>query len=330
MSTTSGYSPLDEQSVHLLISKTEDCSGVVRSIWAGLTATTVISMVLGAMFGDCANGPPLALTVAMMAIIVALMVWQLAIFWACTITYDSKARLLFSILMGGLEMLDFNTDAQQWSQAFLCDSVYHDDFVESFHESLLFFFGSFIDVVHLHGVLLMSIVLSMAMQLFMVMNTYGVGYPACLCGLGGITHMFDQVSEWRDNIPISIDSEQRMLIRALAICALDTMPALYLQTSLFSLTFGATDDSAKQRALLSLALGAIGLIKMGAGLVVPLIGGNEVPGNALNYGGWKCCFVTIASLCFAIPASCGARIYFAYACQDHVWNLTSGCVDIEA
>lgn len=87
---------------------------------------------------------------------------------------------------------------------------------------------------------------------------------------------------------------------------------MWMQSSFFSLTFDVTGKEAKIKIIVSMVLSAVsGLVRVS--IVAPKLG---VPG-----------LVLALAIMFMVSWS-AAKVYFSYHCTHHVWNLTTGCVDM--
>eukprot|EP00929_Paragymnodinium_shiwhaense_P020200 TRINITY_DN13534_c0_g1_i2.p1 TRINITY_DN13534_c0_g1~~TRINITY_DN13534_c0_g1_i2.p1 ORF type:complete len:372 (-),score=44.69 TRINITY_DN13534_c0_g1_i2:183-1298(-) len=313
----------------------EEKSREVKAMWhrwlpklvASLYVLSATCAIVGARLGDCRKGTPdflLYIALAMVAVSTMIQLYSFSPFiklqdpsepkWCFQLCFKkshmwSMAALFIEICIGNLETLDFFTDGQQVAQAFLCDVEIHETWVETFRKSALpGFASSFVDKAHMWGVMVMTIILaSLAGSLI----TYSMGGGACvglswMAGVGGFDVVFP------------FFSGQRTLFRARTVLLFETGPGLYLQTSLFSLTFDHTDDNTKRKQLLSLGLGAAALVKSAAETVGVL---NEVPGR-----GRAVVFGLPLLVVVSVVAVCTARVYFSYMCNDHLWNFTTGCV----
>eukprot|EP00929_Paragymnodinium_shiwhaense_P031908 TRINITY_DN17775_c0_g1_i1.p1 TRINITY_DN17775_c0_g1~~TRINITY_DN17775_c0_g1_i1.p1 ORF type:complete len:156 (-),score=12.41 TRINITY_DN17775_c0_g1_i1:124-531(-) len=133
-----------------------------------------------------------------------------------------------------------------------------------------------------------------------------------MAGVGGFAFTFASKA----------DQQRKSVLRIPSVSLFETLPGLYLQTSLFSLTFDHTSENAKRKQLLSLALGAAALLKnVWEGMVI-LRKDRCGPGSDIMMAVLALPMLMI--LC--VVATCSARVYFSYVCDSHVWNLTSGCV----
>ena len=87
---------------------------------------------------------------------------------------------------------------------------------------------------------------------------------------------------------------------------------LWLQSSFYAVTFDFTGKEAKVKIIISMICSTIqALIR--CKLILPKLGGLGA-------------FLSLIAL-FAIGWS-GAKVYYTYHCDSHLWNLTSGCVVI--
>lgn len=88
---------------------------------------------------------------------------------------------------------------------------------------------------------------------------------------------------------------------------------LWMQSSFFGLTFEVTGTEARVKIIISMLLSTITiLVRMK--MVVPKMGAVGLP---------------LAGLSMFLVVWAGAKIFFAYKCEHHVWNLsTFACVDM--
>eukprot|EP00929_Paragymnodinium_shiwhaense_P080610 TRINITY_DN42043_c0_g2_i1.p1 TRINITY_DN42043_c0_g2~~TRINITY_DN42043_c0_g2_i1.p1 ORF type:complete len:512 (-),score=52.07 TRINITY_DN42043_c0_g2_i1:169-1704(-) len=146
---------------------------------------------------------------------------------------------------------------------------------------------------------------------------------------------------------------QLFLLKVYAVLLVETIPQFYLQTSLFALTFPLTSSTAKYKQFLSFALGSISLLKefhssckhIGEVGVKTYESWRKLQVEGIRYtseAGNKVinCLVivaTILSICvLAMPALvilgtlgvCVWRVRMAYVCEDHLWNFSTGCVEV--
>jgi len=112
--------------------------------------------------------------------------------------------------------------------------------------------------------------------------------------------------------------------RAFATGIFEVIPALYLQTALFSFTFDETSQHAKIKQLVSLGLSGLGTLKLAFSILSVVLNGlikgaKDQMGCFVKFGIYGFIFGS-----FGLVAICAARIYFSYSCPDHIWNVTTG------
>ena len=140
-----------------------------------------------------------------------------------------------------------------------------------------------------------------------------------LVGLGGLeTAFLDKGAEETGFIPF---------FRALLVGLFETLPGLMLQPSLFALTFEHTDETSRKKQLLSLVITWGTTLNMTMG-TLPVLK-NVV--RTVREGEFWACIDIIPAVIFTVGAFVAMivgmmRVYHAYTCDAHLWNLFSGCV----
>jgi hypothetical protein len=118
----------------------------------------------------------------------------------------------------------------------------------------------------------------------------------------------------------------RALFRGFGIGLLETVPQLYLTTSLFGLAFEYSNNGMKAFQLMSLGLSALSIVKLVFSLLPPELF------QQMREGTLHRChylmFFSFPSVAFTILSICAARVYHAYQCDSHLWNFTTGCVEV--
>ena len=122
------------------------------------------------------------------------------------------------------------------------------------------------------------------------------------------------------------------VLRGIAIGLLETVPQLYLTTSLFGLAFEDSNTDMKALQLMSLGLSALSILK----LVFSLFSRDKMKDIARDFtngncGGCAYLFFLLFSfplVALIILSVCAARVYHAYQCESHLWNFTTGCVEV--
>eukprot|EP00929_Paragymnodinium_shiwhaense_P077120 TRINITY_DN39698_c0_g1_i2.p1 TRINITY_DN39698_c0_g1~~TRINITY_DN39698_c0_g1_i2.p1 ORF type:complete len:234 (+),score=24.51 TRINITY_DN39698_c0_g1_i2:628-1329(+) len=229
----------------------------------------------------------------------------------------SFLALAIDVGLGNLELLDFFTDGQQVAQAYLCDEEFHAKWVASFDKSWLpGFVTMLVDKAHMYGLMMVSLVAAAIVSCLFVRFSRSSNMEeefavlSSMAGVGGYACMLHAET-----------ARVKSVLRLASVSLFETLPGVYLQTSLFSLTFDHTSEKTKHKQLLSLALGAGALFKN-------VVDGVEHP--VRNRKTVRAQGVAVVLLPFLMIvgslAVCTARVYFSYACPSHIWNLTSGCV----
>jgi len=88
---------------------------------------------------------------------------------------------------------------------------------------------------------------------------------------------------------------------------------LWLQSSFYGVTFDVTGLEAKIKVIVMMACSTL-LALIRCKLIVPKLG---LVGVAL------------AAMIMILSAWAGVKVYFVYKCASHVWNISSGCVDLD-
>ena len=134
---------------------------------------------------------------------------------------------------------------------------------------------------------------------------------ASFVGLGGMPYVL-----------ISREKEYRemKIVKAATVGLFETIPGFFLQTSLFCLTFANVDDTTRSKQLISLALCEVTICTILFGLAKAMCNIAIMQYKFVGFLG--CSYITLAG---SLSIYCPLRIWFAYTCPDHLWNLTTGC-----
>jgi hypothetical protein len=108
----------------------------------------------------------------------------------------------------------------------------------------------------------------------------------------------------------------------------DNLLQLWIQSSEFVLSFEQIEDASKKKALLSMGLA----LMVAASKLIQLIAlaverFSDAPNKSV--GLLDSLFLLLPVICFGLGPWLWtiAKIYYAYHCDSHVWNLSSGCVE---
>jgi len=293
---------------------------------------SVVCAVAGARYGSCEAGSPTIFYVLFFVLVLAAQVRQVHIAYPSATDAYEKVAFLWSCGLGCAEMYDFFTDGQQIAQAYLCDSDLHEPWLESFqqaHSLMYYVVGTF----HMWGILAVCQVLAVLLQGMFILvvslkgsNEGGILVTSGFVGLGGLQ---------RASLAKEQEGTGSMdLLRAICVGLPETMPGLVLQPSLFALTFAYTDAASQNKQLLSLAISWAMALKVVAAVLPSMRRGMRL---VSDFG--KTPQIVFGVLCFlpGVIFVVGAiatvivgmlRVYHAYECKDHLWNVFSGCVHL--
>ena len=130
------------------------------------------------------------------------------------------------------------------------------------------------------------------------------------------------------------------VVRAIGVGVPETLLGLLLQPSLFALTFADTDTAGQYKQLLSLAVSWAMALKVAVEVALFLAkqckeddGFVEEDSEedwldkfvATIFLGSSAVFVVGVLVTIAVGM---LRVFYAYQCEDHVWNLFTGCVEL--
>lgn len=141
-------------------------------------------------------------------------------------------------------------------------------------------------------------------------------------GLGGVQKAFlDENLEEEGAVDV---------VRGVCIGIPETLPGLIFQPSLFALTFAYSGAASQQKQLLSLAISWLMTLKAIAAVLRSMRHWNAPPRSP---EGVALVIFYLGSIAFVVGAF-GAvmvgmsRVYHAFECEDHLWNIFSGCVEL--
>ena len=117
-------------------------------------------------------------------------------------------------------------------------------------------------------------------------------------------------------------------MRSLAVGILETVPQLYLTTSLFALAFDDSNTGTKTLQLLSLGLSAMSMLKLTISLVLDETYRDAVKRGCKEKEKAVVLFLAYPMLSLVFISVCAARVYHAFHCDSHLWNFTTGCVEL--
>ena len=287
--------------------------------------------VLGARFGSCEDGPPNFLYIAFAVLLLVVEAWQ---FWTafpsgsdCRENCREKLWFVFFCGLGCFEVLDFFTDWQQIAQAYLCDSDFHDScMVEELRSSSLtcgLGRPSPAHVGHTCGLPGPRSGRARDPPFFIAtIDPRSLAVLSSFVGLGGLQRAVVQEHEAEGPKGLST------FFRAIGVDLPETLPGLLLQPSLFALTFADTDTAGQYKQLLSLAVSWAMALKAAVEVGRTLVKQVEKDGMDLLtiiLFGLPIVFILGVFVTIGIGM---LRVFYAYQCEDHVWNLFTGYVEL--
>eukprot|EP00927_Polykrikos_kofoidii_P068633 TRINITY_DN63982_c0_g1_i1.p1 TRINITY_DN63982_c0_g1~~TRINITY_DN63982_c0_g1_i1.p1 ORF type:complete len:421 (-),score=30.17 TRINITY_DN63982_c0_g1_i1:100-1362(-) len=117
-----------------------------------------------------------------------------------------------------------------------------------------------------------------------------------------------------------INTEQNVYMVAMSKLLLRTLfgciTQLWVQTAFLMHSFTLLDMEGRVKVSVSIALCTVDL----------MAGVGKMPGSRESIG---CVGLLLCALSVFFAAWCVARVYHAFICPEHVWNLTSGCVSAD-
>jgi hypothetical protein len=298
-----------------------------------LVAFSGACAVLGARFGSCEYGPPNFLYIIFFVLLLVVEAWQFRTAFPSRTNCREQLQFVAVCGLGCFEVLDFFTDGQQIAQAHLCDSDFHDAWVRSFDQAHSPVVGV-VGALHLWGIFAVCQVLAVGVQGCIICayahstNSNEEFAVSCsLVGLGGLQRAVVHEDKEEEAKWLSL------IFRSIGVGLFETLPGLLLQPSLFALTFAHTDTAGQYKQLLSLAVSwamalkaagevALFLAKRCKGMTCD---GFEELFVATIFFGLLAVFVVGVFVTIGIGMM---RVFHAYQCEDHVWNLFTGCVEL--
>lgn len=138
--------------------------------------------------------------------------------------------------------------------------------------------------------------------------------------------MFDKEGPAMSAKPGQINPIARLLMISSSKLIFENMLQLWIQSSAFGISFDMLDYNAKMKALISIGLA----LAVSASKMFPLFKTTRtLLNNASCVGAFLVVILGIMPvICFCLLPWLWivAKIYYAFHCDSHVWNLTSGCV----
>lgn len=217
-----------------------------------------------------------------------------------------------AFVLGALDTADWMTDGIFPVQALACGADATDRFAEAFDQSWAKPLAPLVRTIGFGGLsYLVLAVAALAQQAVMTTNwawDQACSLAADVAGFGTVADHYDK--QMGGGAPHTDRLGMSMSARVL----LENCLQLWVQASFFGLVFEELSPSARTKALLSLMLGLVSAAYKSAMTTLVVVGDRR----------WD--VAIIPALVLGTIAWTAAKVYFAYSCDSHLWNLTSGCV----
>jgi len=304
------YAPLeeeDEDALRLQIAQT-----VRRE--ARLMALLPLLALVGASDTTCEGGPPGWLYVIYLPFLLRTKVVEFRILAKLKRTWSIILSLNF--VLGAMDHMDSFTDGVFPVQAYKCDPEVTEHFVFAFQQSFTSALAPLMSLIHFWGLAIILLSAAILSQQLSAVGLYTVepkdrstqsdiACAADVPGFGALTS--------------SYDDEDQIIFVSLSKVLLENCLQLWLQASYFGLVFHRVSDAGKIKLLISLGLGLVSASYKSMCALKKIVTSTRYPSNVL----W---LIQLCSL--SIVGWTCAKLYFAYTCESHLWNITSGCVPV--
>lgn len=297
----------------------------------GLDVFTIVCAVVGAQLGDCSTGTPSFLYALILFLAVVAVVSQFHVFGNSTSGVMNKFHFFRTCLLGVGRILHSFTAGQQIATSKMCDYKFHEKFVLGWHKSAMPFMGDLFDRLHIYGVLAVFFVLSVIAQEAMYWFARHSGkmtVDETLCMLLSFTGLTGALSAVGEKAWEGYGQIKQTILVIQVVCQglIETLPALYFQTTMFTFTFAHNGNQAKAKQIFGLLSVASSLNTMMYRSARVLQHTDQPCSSKIRtfFFGAMGCFCVLA---IVLMVECALRVYFSFKCPTHLWNLSSGCVD---
>lgn len=223
-------------------------------------------------------------------------------------------------MLGGMKTLDAVSDGMCIGLAILLDGDIHDHFCKSLASGVFWWLSPLANSLHLAGVMSIVLLMSNAVQAALVSSGPSERDPASLPESAGFYLLMEREREkdpgW--NNEFANDRATNAAFTVFTEVGLEQAPQLKLQLSLMMAQGqGLLEEPA---VLLSVAVGCLTILAKGV----------KVFAGALQQSDrWsRIPQIFLASLLFTFVLYAAASAVMMEVCDDHVWGLTTGCVDV--
>eukprot|EP00929_Paragymnodinium_shiwhaense_P030354 TRINITY_DN17227_c0_g1_i2.p1 TRINITY_DN17227_c0_g1~~TRINITY_DN17227_c0_g1_i2.p1 ORF type:complete len:421 (+),score=31.18 TRINITY_DN17227_c0_g1_i2:152-1414(+) len=298
---------------------------VVREAW--LMSVLPLLSLLGAPFTTCEEGVPTWLYAIYLVILFRAKLLELSLLRSLNPTSTTAGFLYENIcsaafLLSALDHMDSFTDGIFPIQAAACDVHLTDQFARSFAHSNMPFLAPLIVMLRFWGVaaLVLSAATLTQQAALCASSADWAADTACFGKVAKLAHPHPFLEPLNRNLPM-------FFVRVL----IENVPQLWLQASFFALTFENNSVVGRFKTVASLGIGVVAALGKVVGNAIALA--PEVREEATE-GEPKSWIQVLAIICvlmvFLLVTAClawtVAKVWFAFECESHLWNLSSGCV----
>lgn len=266
----------------------------------------------------CEDGAP-AIAYAIYALFFLRSRWiDLSFAWSRNMAVTS---MLLPTFLSSLEHFDYFTDGLFPAQGAVCDDRLTPAFVQAWHQSWAQSLAPIVGMFHFWGVcLIIFLQAAFAQQCTAAGNNLG---NHASFDVAGLACSFAVLPLRNNNAEAGLVARTFMVISKVL---LENCMQLWIQTSFFALSFETFSDMGRRKVLVSLGLSAMSALAKPIGTFLAAAGADKNP-----YPDTQVCLLLnagVGACSIFIVAWSGAKVFFAFKCESHIWNLSSGCVDI--
>eukprot|EP00931_Biecheleriopsis_adriatica_P118060 TRINITY_DN9352_c0_g1_i1.p1 TRINITY_DN9352_c0_g1~~TRINITY_DN9352_c0_g1_i1.p1 ORF type:complete len:604 (+),score=85.76 TRINITY_DN9352_c0_g1_i1:43-1854(+) len=250
------------------------------------------------------------------------------------VTFD--ALLVLRIVLDGLEHFDWFTDGGFLGQAYACDATVTPIYAATFSKTPLFAVSGVVTFLHFGGIAVIVFLIAAFAQQCLALpcdprnggGITGVPMSADAAGMGAVADVLEQVADSR-GIPLS----PKALMSALVKAFLENILQLNLQVAFFCITFEVTGTAAKVKQIMSIS---IALVNCSCKFVAEAFSLARIMISDTHGLSYRVLSGFIAMYILGLVAAIvlSIRLYMAFRCPSHMWNVTGGfwtdgCVDMK-
>eukprot|EP00440_Ansanella_granifera_P034033 gb/GFBE01036918.1/.p1 GENE.gb/GFBE01036918.1/~~gb/GFBE01036918.1/.p1 ORF type:complete len:483 (+),score=77.34 gb/GFBE01036918.1/:1-1449(+) len=237
---------------------------------------------------------------------------------------SSTWTILYHTGLGALEHMDFFTDGAFPLQAYMCDDVATEPFAASLQQSWAWPAAPLVLAIRFWGVTLSTLAGAVLSQQVLVSLFSGGGFegPALAADMLGYALL---ANHYDDKVP-DRHKGSRDAMTSLTKLLLENCVQLWVQATFFGATFDTIGGKARLQLQGSIGIGlAVCTAKAVRGMYTSL---RKLCTTSHDREVQTCGLICqiMALLCVGWT---GAKLYYAFNCPSHLFNISSGCVVLE-